>query len=555
MTKNKSEEGAGSPGAAHAAQPGSLVGQQPGDAPPLHLVAAKLTDVGRARDHNEDYVGIYVPPDAQQLARKGIMYAVADGMGGHQAGEVASQGAVELAIGQYYSDTNLDVGASLVRAFRAANRLIHEQSQADPDRSGMGTTLVAAVVLGRKVYVASVGDSRAYLINGGGIRQITEDHSWVVEQVRMGLLTPEDARHHPQRNVVTRALGSRPTVEVDLFEGEIGEGDYLLLCTDGVTGHLEDHELAVLVQSHPPEEAVRQIVAQANERGGKDNMGLIIVGAARPKVVPAPAAAPAGAAPRRRMSPLVGVLAAVAVIAVLAAAGLGGWWLASGRSTPTADAAASDTAIPGETAATPASVAADLSPTPDVQATATAPLAPAATEGAPLVPEATGGSPVGPTSTLAVTDTPGAPSQPSPTRQTPQPRPSETGSTGPTPTPYPAAVLVVPAQDEELVGTVEFRWQWDHAPLQGAYFLDLRIWSEVEDSAGHEPRGVVPLLRDTHVQVDLEGVQSIKEYRDQTANFYWAVVVVRKPCPDCKVEIAGQWSEKRPFIYGGPPSP
>jgi hypothetical protein len=251
----------------------------------------------------------------------------------------------------------------------------------------------------------------------------------------------------------------------------------------------------------------------------------------------------------------VGILAAVAAIAVLAAAVLGGWWLAAGRSTPTAVAAASDTPSPGETAAVLASASVDSSPTPDAQVTATLPATPAATGGTPLAPEATGGSPVGPTSTLALTNTPGATPQPSPTRQTPQPAPSETGPAGPTPTPYPTAGLVVPAPDEELGGTVEFRWQWDHAPLQGEYFFDLRIWSEVEESAGHEPRGVVPLLRDTQVQVDLEGVQSIKEYRDQTANFYWAVVVVRKPCPSCKVEVVGQWSEKRPFLYGGPPSP
>jgi serine/threonine protein phosphatase PrpC len=181
----------------------------------LDLVATKLTDVGRARPHNEDYVDYYTPPDPRQLARKGSIYVVADGMGGHQAGEVASQGAVELAIGQYYSDTTHDVGTGLVRAFRAANQQIHAQAQSDPSKGGMGTTLVAAVILGRKVYVANVGDSRAYLVNRQGITQITEDHSWVEEQVRAGLLTPEQAKRHPQRNLVTRALGSKPAVEVD----------------------------------------------------------------------------------------------------------------------------------------------------------------------------------------------------------------------------------------------------------------------------------------------------------------------------------------------------
>ncbi|MEJ2211951.1 MAG: Stp1/IreP family PP2C-type Ser/Thr phosphatase [Anaerolineae bacterium] len=543
MTEDRTE-GIGSQGAAPTAQAG----------PSLHLVAAKLTDVGRARDHNEDYVGIHVPPDAQQQAAKGIMYAVADGMGGHQAGEVASQGAVETVIGQYYSDANPDVGSSLVRAFRAANRSIYEQSQADPDRSGMGTTLVAAVILGRKVYVASVGDSRVYLINAGGIRQITEDHSWVAEQIRMGLLSPEEARHHPQRNVVTRALGSRPEVDVDLFEGEIAEGDSLLLCTDGVTGHLEDHELAALVQGSPPEEAARQIVAQANERGGKDNMGLIIVTATRPRAAPpAPPSPAAAAAERKRRSPLVAVLAAVTVIGLLMAAAVGGWWLVAGRPTPTAVAAASDTAGPGQTPAALASTATESLPTPNPAATTPVSLAPSATE-VPAAPGATDTLPSEPTSTLAMTPTPQAP--PSlPPRNTPRPTPGETNSPQPTATLYPPVVLTLPDAGQELGGTVEFRWQWDQAPLQEPYFFDLRIWSQVEEDAGHDPRGVVPPLRNTQVRIDLEAVPSIQEYRGETGRFYWGVVVVRQPCPTCKVDVVSQWSEKRPFIYSAPASP
>ena len=251
--------------------------QQPTSPQALDLVAAKLTDVGRKRPHNEDYVEYYVPSDPQQRARKGVTYLVADGMGGHQAGEVASQGAVELVIHQYYSDPDPDVGVSIVRAIRAANKQIYSQAQADPSKSGMGTTLVAAVVLGRKVYVANVGDSRAYLINRTGITQITEDHSWVEEQVRAGLLTPEQARKHPQRNLVTRALGSKSTVEVDLFEGEISASDTLLLCSDGLTGRVDDQEIAAIVREQLPAEAARLLVAQANERGGNDNITVLIV--------------------------------------------------------------------------------------------------------------------------------------------------------------------------------------------------------------------------------------------------------------------------------------
>ena len=249
------------------------------------------------RPHNEDYVDFYVPPDPQQAARKGAIYLVADGMGGHQAGEVASRGAVETAIERYYADTSRDVGKSLVRAVQAANRQIHAQAQTDPSKSGMGTTLVAAVILGRKVYVANVGDSRAYLINRASMAQITEDHSWVEEQVRAGLLTPEQAKRHPQRNLVTRALGSKPSVDVDLFEGEVSTGDAILLCSDGLTGRVEDHEIAAIVRDHSPNEAARLLVAAANERGGSDNITVLIVSTEKDAGAIAPVLAPAVAAP------------------------------------------------------------------------------------------------------------------------------------------------------------------------------------------------------------------------------------------------------------------
>ena len=243
----------------------------------LDLDVAKLTDVGRVRPRNEDFVGYFIPSEPQQLAHKGSIYLVADGMGGHQAGEVASQQAVELVIDNYYNDPSDDVGASLAHAFHLANEKIYSQSLSDPAKNGMGTTLVAAVILGRRVYMANVGDSRAYLINKAGIIQITEDHSLVEEQVRAGLLTPEQARRHPQRNLVTRALGSRASMEVDLFEREIAAGDILLLCSDGLTGRVENQEIAAIVQEAPPQEAVQQLIALANERGGNDNITALVI--------------------------------------------------------------------------------------------------------------------------------------------------------------------------------------------------------------------------------------------------------------------------------------
>jgi serine/threonine protein phosphatase PrpC len=374
---------------------------QQGSAPPqaLDLVTAAQSDVGRARPHNEDWVQYYVPPDPQQLAQKGAIYLVADGMGGHQAGEVASRGAAEAVIAQYYSDVTHDVATSLVRAYHAANQLIHTQAQEDPSRSGMGTTMVAAVILGRRVYVANVGDSRAYLINHRGINQITEDHSWVEEQVRAGMLTAEQARRHPQRNLVTRALGSKPSVEVDLFEGEIGAGDTLLLCSDGLTGRVQDQEIAAIVRGNSPQEATRRLVALANERGGNDNITVLLVSAqveaAAATMKTAVVAPPVQKAPEK--SRLIPVLAGVGVFAVLVLVGLLVVYLLSGNTpdanstesplVPTATVLTDPTSLPaGEASAAPSETPSPVILTDTPLPAATAALA-------------------GPTATLAPTST------------------------------------------------------------------------------------------------------------------------------------------------------
>ena len=291
--------------------------QEPVHPKALDLMVAELTDVGRARPRNEDYVKHHVPLEPEQLARKGSIYLVADGMGGHQAGDVASRGAVEKAIEHYYEDSSDEIGKSLIRAFQIANEQIHAQAEADPSKSGMGTTLVAAVILGRKVYVANVGDSRAYLINRQKMTQITHDHSWVEEQVRVGLLTPEQALRHPQRNLVTRALGSRPSVEVDLFEGEIDAGDTLLLCSDGLTGRVKDREIERIVRDSHPQQAAKELVDLANERGGKDNITVLIISAREElETVRAVPIAPVGGKPIHRSRAAVAIVIALAILAL-----------------------------------------------------------------------------------------------------------------------------------------------------------------------------------------------------------------------------------------------
>lgn len=290
--------------------------------PAADLEVAQRSDVGRVRPRNEDYVGHSIPQGPHERERKGVICLVADGMGGHQAGEVASKQAVETVIQQYYGDVTNDLGASLVKAIQAANRTIYQQAQADPSKAGMGTTLVGAVIAGQKVYVANVGDSRAYLIGSSGAVQITEDHSWVGEQVRAGLLTPAQARQHPQRNLVFRALGSRPSVEVDLFEGTIAEGVSLLLCSDGLTNYVSDAEIEQAVRQHSAQEAVDLLTEKAKERGGSDNISVLLA-STRPR--DGSAAAPEERRARAGARLLIPVLLGLAALLALAALAIWLW--------------------------------------------------------------------------------------------------------------------------------------------------------------------------------------------------------------------------------------
>jgi serine/threonine protein phosphatase PrpC len=498
--------------------------QQPTSPQALDLVAAKLTDVGRKRPHNEDYVEHFVPPDPQQRARKGAIYLVADGMGGHQAGEVASQGAVELVIHQYYSDPDLDVGASLVRAIRAANKQIHSQAQADPSKSGMGTTLVAAVVLGRKVYVANVGDSRAYLINRTGITQITDDHSWVEEQVRAGLLTPEQARKHPQRNLVTRALGSKPTVEVDLFEGEIGAGDTLLLCSDGLTGRVEDQEIAAMVREHLPKEASRLLVAQANERGGNDNITVLIVRAQEEQLtMPMPAAAE----PARRSNLIPILIGAAAILALL----LGGLAALKIFVLDKSDATPTETPTAPTSAATVTQGALTAETVPPTDTEMTSPIQ-------PETPSTSQPETSEPTATLASTPT----DAPTPTNTSILPA----NTLSPLPTSVPQVsvpTLLEPPQDLDVRGQVLFKWQYSR-PLKTSEAFQVLIWRD----GAQEHKGAAGFTRQTEQNIDLDVVLP---GRGGTGVYWWSVVVVDERT---EKRISGEATPWR-FDYRGTQSP
>jgi protein phosphatase len=233
----------------------------------MKLRYSARTDVGKTRDHNEDSYGV---GGGEQAERMGELLVVCDGMGGHAAGEVASQIGVETILSIYYGDTSEDRPHALEQAFEEANEQIFARGH-----GSMGTTGVAALIHHDALHVANVGDSRAYLIREGEIRQVSRDHSFVSDQVAAGLITADQARASPHRNVITRALGYQSGVSVDLFRLPLQIGDIIVLCSDGLHGLVSDAEIADIAAA-APEQAVQQLVDLANSRGGNDNITVAI---------------------------------------------------------------------------------------------------------------------------------------------------------------------------------------------------------------------------------------------------------------------------------------
>jgi len=246
------------------------------------LHAFGLTDVGRKRKHNEDAYLV----DAERG-----LFVVADGMGGHAAGEVASRITVEsmqefIAASDDQTDSSWPFGHGnrttsggnrLTAAVEKANEKVMRAVASRPELKGMGTTVVAALVESERATLVHVGDSRAYLFRDEELRRLTDDHSWVQEQVNAGILSEDEAKSHPLKNVVTRALGGSPHVSVDLIEVPLRPGDRFLLCSDGLTGMVGDEEIHEFFRTEPdPEAAVRRLVELANERGGVDNVTAIV---------------------------------------------------------------------------------------------------------------------------------------------------------------------------------------------------------------------------------------------------------------------------------------
>jgi serine/threonine protein phosphatase PrpC len=237
------------------------------------------TDVGRVRDHNEDSFAVLIGEDAP--VGTDALLIVADGMGGHAAGEVASQMAVEQFMeifksqcAEFVDATDAEYASLCGVVLKDVNHLVWEAGQI-PGQIGMGTTFTAAVLKGKKLFICHVGDSRAYLLTEGVFSQITKDHSWIEDAVVAGILTREEARIHPNKNVLTRAVGLDEDVEVDRVVRGVDVGDRLLLCSDGLNAMVPDSEIETIVSQNPKELAVEKLINAANGQGGNDNVTVI----------------------------------------------------------------------------------------------------------------------------------------------------------------------------------------------------------------------------------------------------------------------------------------
>ena len=233
-----------------------------------------MTHIGRRRDMNQDYMYTSTTP----VGSLPNLFVVADGMGGHNAGEYASRFTVDKVVEVISQNGQQEPVAAMKEALTEANSQLLEEAGADPSKSGMGTTVVAATVIGDLLHVANIGDSRLYVIDHEAIRQITRDHSLVEEMVRLGEIDKAAAKVHPDKNIITRAIGVTRELAVDFFEVKLRPEDMILLCSDGLTNMVEDEEIKeiVLEQKNIVEKA-EKLINTANENGGKDNITVILI--------------------------------------------------------------------------------------------------------------------------------------------------------------------------------------------------------------------------------------------------------------------------------------
>jgi PPM family protein phosphatase len=239
-----------------------------------------LSDLGNIRKNNEDIGMFFRIADSEVALQKGYLLVVADGMGGHEAGEVASRIAAET-VSEYYfnSDASLSIENSLAKSLAAANKRIYNMSAANKMYKGMGTTCTCVAVVGDAIYFGHVGDSRAYLIRENqSIEQITTDHTYVQELVKNGEISIEEAAHHPKRNILTNAMGTKPDTMIDtgMHYAKLGEGDRILLCSDGLYEYVKDDEMVSILLNRNLHEAAAIFIQEAKKRGGHDNITVVL---------------------------------------------------------------------------------------------------------------------------------------------------------------------------------------------------------------------------------------------------------------------------------------
>ena len=231
------------------------------------------TDIGRRRSVNQDYVYASEAP----VGNLPNLFIVADGMGGHNAGDFASAFAVQVMVDSVKEDADFNPVKVIRHGLEVANHELIEQAKKSEERKGMGTTMVVATVVGNYAYVANVGDGRLYVV-GDHITQITQDHSLVQEMVRMGELTEEEARNHPDKNIITRALGAEENVNIDFFDFRLEKDSNILMCSDGLSNMVSNEEIQKIIQTGAElQEKGETLLNLANEHGGKDNIAVVLI--------------------------------------------------------------------------------------------------------------------------------------------------------------------------------------------------------------------------------------------------------------------------------------
>ncbi|MDV3429341.1 MAG: Stp1/IreP family PP2C-type Ser/Thr phosphatase [Bacillota bacterium] len=232
-------------------------------------MAEAISDIGNFRDINEDYLGFTQHNDEK-------LYVIADGMGGHNAGEVASKLAVDTLVNGFKNEF-IDEEDTIRSLIVAANEKIYELSHCKEDYNGMGTTITACIIKGNKVTIGNVGDSSLYIIKNNIIKKVTKDNSYVQELLDKGKISMEEAKNHPNKNLITRALGTASSIQVDIYKLSSDGIKYILLCTDGLSNEIEPFEIYEIINNNNAKEACHLLVEKAKANGGRDNISLILV--------------------------------------------------------------------------------------------------------------------------------------------------------------------------------------------------------------------------------------------------------------------------------------